>query len=283
MFYSPLQTSLLRLQEVSFAISNFCIENPQGQEMAIDTGVHKPLLAALLTQPSAAAQNNDMIAAIECIVCDCAVAQAAFDSRDVFAALLGILTRSTSACTHAEVCRVMVALLRGRGSACRVWCDVAALSDGIRAVGDVVNAHSSEAAAELLNSLAVEMDTDVAGALHALGDLSVSVDRIAAAASSHWCRVVLLSAVRGCIVLAAAFRSSLCSNAVISAAQAAMLGANDDYECGTVANAVGELVRGHAANKAAFSCEATCAGLKRLAEAAVEQVKVRFHKHQCGV
>jgi hypothetical protein len=54
-----------------------------------------------------------------------------------------------------------------------------------------------------------------------------------------------------------------------------MMDCKDDYECGTVANAVGELVRGHAVNKAAFSCEATCMGLKRMAEAAAEQMTVR--------
>jgi hypothetical protein len=213
--------------------------------------------------------------AMSCIAYDCAVAQEAFDSCDVFSALFSIVSQSASPSTHAEVCRVMVALLRGRGSASRAWCDVNALSDGICAICNVADSHSCEAAAELLDALAVEMDPSVAEALHARGGLPGAVERIAAAAPSHWCRVLLLSAVYRFILLSAAFRSSLCSQALVKAAQAAMMSAQDDYECGTVANAVGELVRGHAVNKAAFSCEATCMGLKRMAEAAAEQVTVR--------
>jgi hypothetical protein len=213
--------------------------------------------------------------AISCIACDCAVAQEAFDTLDVFAALFSIVSQSASACTHAEVCRVLVALLRGRGSASRAWCDVNALSDCIRAICDVAESHDCEAAAELLDCLADEMDKSVAEALHARGDVSGAVQRIAAGASSHWCRVMLLSAVHRFILLFAAFRSSLCSRAVVAAAQAAMMETQDDYECGTVANAVGELVRGHAANKAAFSSETTCMGLKRMAEAAVEHATIQ--------
>ena len=118
------------------------------------------------------------------------------------------------------------------------------------------------------------MDESFAGALLALGDLPSAVQRLAAA-SSHWCRVMLLSAVYRLILLEAAFRSLLCSQSLVQAAQDAMMDCKDDYECGTVANAVGELVRGHGANKAAFSCEATCIGLARMAEAAVEQVTVQ--------
>ena len=243
--------------------------------MVVAADAHSPVYDALLKLSSAASQNNDIIAAVECIICDCAVAQEAFDTLDVFAALFSIVSQSASACTHAEVCRVLVALLRGRGSASRAWCDVIALSDCIRAICDVAHSFDCEAAAELLDCLADEMDKSVAEALHARGDVSGAVQHIAAGASSHWCRVMLLSAVHRFILLFAAFRSSLCSRAVVAAAQAAMMGTQDDYECGTVANAVGELVRGHAANKAAFSSETTCMGLKRMAEAAVEHATIQ--------
>ena len=211
---------------------------------------------------------------IACIACDCTVAQQAFDSCDLFAALFNIVSRSASTSTHAEVCRVMVALVRDRGSNSRAWCDVSALNSCILAICIVADANSCEAAAELLDSLAAEMDKSVAGALLACGDLPDAVQRLAAT-SSHWCRVMLLSAVYRLILLEGAFRSLLCSESLVKAAQGAMTNCRDDYECGTIANAVGELVRGHGANKAAFSCEATCVGLARMAEAAVEQVTVQ--------
>jgi hypothetical protein len=246
-----------------------------GQEIIINMGIHAPMHSALLLQSSAASHNNAIITAIECIVCDCTIAQEAFDSCDVFAALFRTVLQSASTVTHAEVCRLMVALLRGRGSASRAWCDVAGLSDCIRSICNAADARSCEAAAELLDSVAAEMDESVAEMLHARGDLPSAVERIAAAAPSHWCRVVLLSAVRRFILLAAEFRSTLCGACVVRAAQAAMAESRDDYECGTVANAVGELVRDHGGNKAAFSCEATCTGLLRMAEAAGEQDTVQ--------
>jgi hypothetical protein len=170
---------------------------------------------------------------------------------------------------------VIVALLRGRGSASRAWCNVGALSDAMRDICSAADAHSCEAAAELLDTLAAEMDKSVAEALRARGELPGAIERIATAAPSHWCRVMLLSAVYRFILHVAEFRSSLCRPSVVRAAQAAMMETKDDYECGAVANAVGELVRGHDVNKAAFSCEATCMGLMRMAEAAVEQVTVQ--------
>jgi hypothetical protein len=212
---------------------------------------------------------------LTCIVCDCPIAQQAFDSREVFAALSCTASRSTSAATHAEVCRVMTALIRGRGSACHVWCDVEALNNCIRATCSRVQPCSCEAAAELLDCLAAEMDERVAQLLHARGDLTVAVDCIATSASSHWCRVALLSAVYRLIRLAPDFRSSLRCCSLVATAHAAMSSAEDDFECGVIANAIGELVRGHAANKAAFSCEGTCVGLKAMAEAAVEQATVQ--------
>ena len=239
--------------------------------------------SALLKQSFTTSHNDAMIAAIECIVCDCAVAQEAFDACDTFAALFRTVSQSASTATHAEVCRVIVALLRGRGRASRLWCDVSGLSDGVRTICSAADAHSCEAAAELLDTLAAEMDESVAEMLRARGDLPIAVDQIAAVAPSHWCRVVLLSAVYRFILLASEFRSTLCSKSVVRAAHAAMRESKDDFECGTIANAVGELVRGHGGNKAVFSCEATCTGLLRMAETAVEQdtVQVSFSFSPC--
>jgi hypothetical protein len=213
---------------------------------------------------------------ISCIACDCAVAQEAFDSHEVYATLFSTVSQSSCTASHAEVCRAMTALLRGRGLSSSVWGDVDALSDCIRAIGNAADASSCDAAAEFVDALAAEMSQSVAEALLARGDVAGAVERMAGAASSHWCRVVLLSGVYRLILLAAGFRSSLCSDAVVQAAHAAMMNVEDDYDCGTVANTVGELVRGHGQNKAAFSCEATCKGLMRMAEAAVDRVKVCF-------
>ena len=243
--------------------------------MIITYSAYKPIQAALLKLDSAVSYSLGVIAAIECITCDCAVAQEAFDSREVYAMLFSTVSKSSCAASHAEVCRAMTALLRGRGIASSAWGDVHALSDCIRAIGNAADARSCDAAAEFVDALAAEMGQGVAEALLARGDVPGAVERIAGAASSHWCRVVLLSGVYRFILLAAGFRSSLCSDAVVKAAQAAMMNVQDDYDCGTVANAVGELVRGHGKNKAAFSCEATCAGLMQMAEAAVEQVTVQ--------
>jgi hypothetical protein len=231
----------------------------------------------LLSSTRNVATSTTTSRTIRCIVCDCTVAQQAFDSCDIFAALFSTVAQSASTVTHAEVCRVIVALLRGRGSASRAWCNVGALSDAMRDICSAADAHSCEAAAELLDTLAAEMDKSVAEALRARGELPGAIERIATAAPSHWCRVMLLSAVYRFILHVAEFRSSLCRPSVVRAAQAAMMETKDDYECGAVANAVGELVRGHDVNKAAFSCEATCMGLMRMAEAAVERVQVRDH------
>ena len=255
-------------------IRDILIQQPNLKAYFSNAIAVKLFCVILLTSAHNDATSTTASRTIYCITCDCAAAQEAFDSCDVFAALFNIVSCSASTNTHAEVCRVMVALVRGRGSASCAWCDVNALNNCIRAICDVADARSCEAAAELLDSLAAEMDESFAGALLALGDLPSAVQRLAAA-SSHWCRVMLLSAVYRLILLEAAFRSLLCSQSLVQAAQDAMMDCKDDYECGTVANAVGELVRGHGANKAAFSCEATCIGLARMAEAAVEQVTVQ--------
>jgi hypothetical protein len=243
--------------------------------MMIQYSAYKPILAALLKLDSVASYSLGVIAAIECIACDCAVAQEAFDSREVYDTLFSTVSQSSCTACHAEVCRAMTALLRGRGLSSSAWGDVDALSDCIRAIGNAADASSCDAAAEFVDALAAEMSQSVAEALLARGDVPGAVERMAGAASSHWCRVVLLSGVYRLILLAAGFRSSLCSDAVVQAAHAAMMNVEDDYDCGTVANAVGELLRGHGKNKAAFSCEATCKGLMRMAEAAVEQVTVQ--------